>query len=96
MGCVVAYITGSSVDNFNLKIDDMSGTENKGGTNWSFGSDFNEKQINHFVLLVKRMRENQKMFFKTRGNYYLSESKALEKQVDNELIKMENPSLFDQ
>jgi len=48
-----------------------------------------------FIELVKRMREAQKNYFRTRDYNYLSESKMLERQVDK-LIEAdsEGPSLF--
>lgn len=41
-----------------------------------------------FVLLVKELRESQKKFFNTRDSTYLKKSKALEKRVDEELLKI--------
>jgi len=48
-----------------------------------------------FIELVKKMREAQKSYFRTRDYNYLSESKKLERQVDK-LIEEESkgPSLF--
>ena len=54
-----------------------------------------------FFNLVARMRANQKEYFRTRSASVLQESKRLEKQVDdeiqrvNELIKdKQEPKLF--
>ena len=54
-----------------------------------------------FFNLVARMRDNQKEYFRTRSSSVLQESKRLEKQVDdeiqrvNELIKdKQEPKLF--
>lgn len=41
-----------------------------------------------FIILVKKMRDAQKSYFKNRLNRDLQESKALEKQVDHELSKI--------
>ena len=38
--------------------------------------------IEEFAKLVKKMRDAQKMYFKTRDSKVLSESKRLEKEVD--------------
>lgn len=47
-----------------------------------------------FKDLVKRMREAQKEYFRTRGKDVLRKSKELEKLVDIELQADNNPSLF--
>lgn len=39
--------------------------------------------VEEFAKLVKEMRDAQKMYFKTRDSKVLSESKRLEKEVDN-------------
>lgn len=38
-----------------------------------------------FINLVRKMRENQKAYFKTRHPFYKEQSIRLEKQVDAEL-----------
>ena len=43
-----------------------------------------------FFDLVKRMRTAQKHYFRTRYEGYLAESKELERQVDNEIERVEN------
>lgn len=43
---------------------------------------------------VRKMRENQRAYFKTRSVYYKDESIRLEKEVDAELARRE-PGLFD-
>ena len=43
---------------------------------------------------VRKMRENQRAYFKTRSGYYKDESIRLEKEVDAELARRE-PGLFD-
>lgn len=55
-----------------------------------------------FFDLVSNMRAKQKEYFKYRNNTLLKESKALEKQVDDEisrvndiLSKRNEPSLFE-
>lgn len=54
-----------------------------------------------FFDVVVKMREAQKNYFKTKRSDYLSQSKQLEKQIDdeikrvNEVIqKKSNPQLF--
>lgn len=54
-----------------------------------------------FFALVSRMRDKQKEYFRTRSTSVLQESKRLEKQVDdeikrvNEIIKdKQEPKLF--
>lgn len=42
-----------------------------------------------FFDLVKSMRLQQKEYFKTRSNDVLRKSKALEKQVDDEIARVE-------
>ena len=44
--------------------------------------------------LVRRMRDAQKEYFKTRDKDVLRKSKDLERQVDLELQSDNNPSLF--
>lgn len=41
-----------------------------------------------FVLKVKMMREAQKKYFATRSREWLTESKRLEKEVDNDLLEI--------
>jgi len=47
-----------------------------------------------FIEKVRKMRENQKVYFRTRQAYYKDESIRLEKEVDAELARRE-PGLFD-
>ncbi len=39
------------------------------------------------IVLVKKMREAQRNYFRSRSPYLLKEAKALEQRVDAELIK---------
>lgn len=48
-----------------------------------------------FRALVKRMRDEQKLYFRTRDRTALEYSKKLEGAVDRELANV-GPSLFDQ
>lgn len=55
-----------------------------------------------FFKLVIEMRNAQKQYFRYRSSAYLSQSKALEKQVDDEIrrvqrlnVEPELPILFD-
>ena len=53
-----------------------------------------------FYNLVKEMRENQRNYFQTRQNRFLSRAKQLERQVDAEITRVERvlsgeKSLFD-
>ena len=41
-----------------------------------------------FLILVKDMREAQKEYFRTRSRDALVRSKSLEKQVDEEIIRV--------
>lgn len=43
-----------------------------------------------FYEKVKEMRQAQKMYFKTRRTDYLRKSKALEKEIDREIERVEN------
>jgi hypothetical protein len=43
-----------------------------------------------FIKLVSEMRKAQKDFNKTRDSTYLKKSKALEKKVDEEILKYFN------
>jgi hypothetical protein len=43
-----------------------------------------------FYETVKRMRKAQKNYFRTRLDCYLKESKELERQLDNEIERVEN------
>lgn len=45
-------------------------------------------KISDFTILVRDMREAQKVYFATRAPSALNKSKALEKQVDNILKGM--------
>lgn len=54
-----------------------------------------------FFVLVSQMRAKQKEYFKTRTSSSLTESKRLEKAVDNEIARVDkivhqqqNPSLW--
>lgn len=52
-----------------------------------------------FRDLVRRMREAQREFFKTRSHLYLERAKALEKEIDRDLqadapADPKNPTLF--
>lgn len=53
-----------------------------------------------FFKLVEELRKYQKEYFKTRSKEALQQSKALEKRVDdeilrvNEIMKKKNPSFF--
>lgn len=44
-----------------------------------------------FIKLVADMREAQRNYFKTRDRSWLDKSKALERQVDNQIAAMNNP-----
>lgn len=55
-----------------------------------------------FFLLVERMREKQKEYFRTRSSGSLKESKSLEKAIDDEINRVNNilaekkqPNLFE-
>lgn len=48
-------------------------------------------ESNEFVKLVAQMREAQRNYFKTRDHSWLAKSKALERQVDNLIMVMNNP-----
>lgn len=47
---------------------------------------------NQFRDLVRRMREAQREYFKTRSHFVLQRSKELERQVDAELKADERPA----
>lgn len=54
-----------------------------------------------FFLLVSKMRNKQKEYFKTRSSSTLSSCKKLEKEVDEEIMRVNNildqkkePTLF--
>ena len=56
-----------------------------------------------FFRLVERMRNKQKEYFRTKSQIVLSESKRLEREVDEEIARANNiindrqqPSLFDE
>lgn len=42
-----------------------------------------------FFEKVKRMREAKKDYFKTRSTRYLNESKRLEKEIDDEIKRVD-------
>lgn len=46
------------------------------------------------MKLVLQMRIAQKEYFKTRSVAALSKSKGLERAVDHEISKFQNPDLF--
>lgn len=55
-----------------------------------------------FFRLVERMRNKQKEYFLTKSQFALTESKQLEREVDEEIMRANNiindrqqPSLFD-
>lgn len=55
-----------------------------------------------FFRLVEEMRNKQKAFFRTKNQHVLTESKKLEREVDEEIKRTNNiingwqqPSLFD-
>lgn len=43
-----------------------------------------------FYEKVKEMRQAQKMYFKTQRTDYFRKSKALEKEIDREIERVEN------
>lgn len=43
-----------------------------------------------FFDKVKRMREAQKNYFKLRSPHYLNESKRLEKEIDDEIKRVDS------
>ncbi len=47
-----------------------------------------------FRALVRRLREKQKDYFKTRNTITLGEAKELERRVDQELDRDRHPTLF--
>lgn len=54
-----------------------------------------------FFRKVAQMRDNQKMYFRTRHQDYLNKSKQLEKEIDDEIERVKqlenrrvNPTLF--
>ncbi|MGB8706237.1 MAG: hypothetical protein WCD31_14520 [Gillisia sp.] len=51
-------------------------------------------EANQFYILVKRMREAQKEYFRTRTKDALQFSKKLEGQVDSTLKDIQMPKLF--
>lgn len=40
-----------------------------------------------FYLLVKELRDSQKLYFKTRTSFALNKCRAIERRVDNDLKK---------
>ena len=54
------------------------------------------KEFLQFIQLVRAMRASQKEYFRTRDKNILSQSKALERQVDNTLSSFDNPSIFEE
>lgn len=57
------------------------------------GNRHNMMKEDDFRELVRRMREAQKNYFRTRAKSYLDYSRTLEKQVDEEL-QNDTPKLF--
>lgn len=51
--------------------------------------------IEEIFGLVSKMRDCQKEYFRTRSKDVLQQSKALERQLDNLLRRMQDSSLFD-
>lgn len=49
--------------------------------------------MNEFELLVQEMRNAQKRYFDKREQYWLVQSKKLEKMVDDYLFNKTNPTL---
>lgn len=47
-------------------------------------------EAKQFYETTKKMRSAQKMYFRTKNQFYLKESKELEKQIDNEILRVEN------
>ncbi len=47
-----------------------------------------------FAMLVRKLRDAQKGFFRTRDTAYLIEAKALEKKVDRIIEEILNAGLF--
>ena len=45
-------------------------------------------QFDEFIALVRKMRDNQKAYFKTRHPFYKEQSIKLEKQVDAEIDRL--------
>lgn len=53
------------------------------------------EKIAEFIVAVKEMRQNQKMYFKSRDYSDLDKSKKSEKEVDLMLVRFnEAPTLF--
>lgn len=51
-------------------------------------------ELSSFVLLVDRMRNKQKEYFKTRDYQALRESKELEKSVDEKIKEIKEGNRF--
>lgn len=51
-------------------------------------------ELSNFVLLVDRMRNKQKEYFKTRDYQVLRESKELEKSVDEKIKEIKEGHRF--
>ena len=51
-------------------------------------------ELSYFVLLVDRMRNKQKEYFKTRDYQALRESKELEKSVDEKIKEIKEGHRF--
>ena len=51
-------------------------------------------ELSNFVLLVDRMRNKQKEYFKTRDCQVLRESKELEKSVDEKIKEIKEGHRF--
>lgn len=47
--------------------------------------------MNQFLKLVKDLRKAQKKYFQTRNFNDLKKAKQLEKEVDEMIVKLENP-----
>lgn len=55
-----------------------------------------EDDIQNFIQAVRKMREYQKLYFKTRSRDILEKSKNWEKLIDMAILpKQGEPSLFD-
>jgi len=50
--------------------------------------------MDNFMKLVLQMRTAQKEYFKSKSAASLSKSKGLEREVDFEIKKHQNPDLF--
>ncbi len=50
--------------------------------------------MTNFEVMVLRMRQAQKEYYRTRSQHILQECKKLEKQVDDYLFVCDQPDLF--